>query len=304
LGRDGLDLEMATPTLRMNASRTNDPVPAGHVSGTPGEPVFPGGLPPKIPSRRLPTSSEPGPDRRSTVFPPDLFDRAHSVMVYGPHRSLVNLTLFALAKTTNPDFEWVEIGSPKDDRSPCEPVPLGWIPEDRLWLVDRPDELLPDDLSANLSLTRTIRSDEPAEILAQITEFLRLPDRSQQILATRPPNGKPGVVAVANAFRVERNFAASRVPSILTVHRNAGFSVLVGYSEAAGPGREVFDFVFHLDGDGQNIEDWRKNHLVCERGITSGPLRDSRPVLLEDIPILSGVLSRAVPARTSRTPSG
>ncbi|MGA7476526.1 MAG: hypothetical protein WBW47_04825 [Thermoplasmata archaeon] len=295
-GRDGPDLQMSTPTPPLTASPTSDPAPVGDVSGPSGEPAFPSGLPHKLPPRRRSTSSEPGPDRCSGVFPARLFDRPNSVLVYGPHRSLVNLTLFALATATNPEFEWVEIGEPKDDRPLFDPVQLGWIPEDRVWLVDHPDALRPDDLSANLSLSRTIRSDEPPEILAQITEFLRLPDRSQRILATRPPQGKPGVVAIANAHRVERNFAASRVPSILTVHRNAGFSVLVGYSEAPGTGRKLFDFVFHLDGADQNVADWRKNHLVCERGITSGPLRDSRPVLLDDVPILSGVLSRAMPS--------
>jgi hypothetical protein len=233
-----------------------------------------------------------------------LFDRPNSVLVYGAHRSLVNLTLFGLATTTNPDFEWVEIEEAKDEPTSLDPVRLGWIPKDRLWLVDHPDALRPDDLSASLSLTRTIRSDEPPEILSQITEFLRLPDRSQRILATRPPLGRPGVVAIANAHRVERNFAASRVPSILTVHRNAGYSVLIGYGEMAGAGREVFDFVFHLDGHSQNVADWRENHLICERGITSGPLRSSRPVLLGEIPILSGLLSKALASRTSRASSG
>ncbi len=198
----------------------------------------------------------------------------------------------------------MEIEEANDERNRLDPVQLGWIPKDRLWLVDHPDALRPDDLSASLSLTRTIRSDEPPEVLAQITEFLRLPDRSQRILATRPPNGRPGVVAIANAHRVQRNFAASRVPSILTVHRNAGFSVFIGYNEAVGVGREVFDFVFHLDGHSQNVADWRETRLVCERGITSGPLRDSRPVLLGTIPFLSDVLSRAMASGTSGSSSG
>lgn len=284
---------MATRALPLTAPPTNDPAPVGPVPGRVGEPFFPAGLPHKLPPRRGRASSGPGPHMGSAVFPARLFDRPNSVLVYGARRPLVNLTLFALATTTNPDFEWVEIGVPKEDRTLFEPVQLGWIPEDRLWRVDQPDALLPDDRSANLSLVGTIRSDEPPEILAQMIEFLRLPDRSQRILATRPPEDKPGVVAVANAQRAEGTFAASRVPSILAVHRNAGFSVFVGYAESPGPGRDLFDFVFHLNGENENVADWRKSQLVCERGITSGPLRDSRSVPIEEIPILADVLSRA-----------
>jgi hypothetical protein len=281
-----------------------DPTPARQGSGANDDRGLPPVLPHKLPPRRRPTSPETKPDRDSAIFPSRLFDQPSSVLIYGAHRSLVNLTLFGLATTTNPEFEWVEIEETHDERPRFDPVQLGWIPKGRLWLVDHPDALRPDDLSASLSLTRTIRSDEPPEVLAQITEFLRLPDRSQRILATRPPYGKPGVVAIANAHRVEGNFAASRVPSILTVHRNAGFSVFIGYNEAAGAGRDVFDFVFHLDGDNQNVADWRENQLICERGITSGPLRDSRPVLLGDIPILASVLSRALPSRRGQASSG
>jgi hypothetical protein len=224
-------------------------------------------------------------------------------LVYGACRPLVNLTLFALATTTNPDLEWVEIGGPKDVQTLPDPVELGWIPEDRLWRVNDLDALQPSLLSENLSLVGTIQSDESPEIISQITEFLRLPDRSQRILATRPPEDRPGVVAVTDTHRAEGAISADRVPSILTVHRNAGFSVFIGHEESPGPGRDLFDFVFHLNGENEDAADWRKSELVCERGISSGPLRDARPVLLEDLPIVAHVLFRAASSRTTRTSS-
>lgn len=213
------------------------------------------------------------------------------MFVYGRPRTLVNLVLFALAEATNPEFQWVEIGMPEEGRPPLDPAALGWVPKGRLWVVEHPDSLRPDDLSANRALFGLIRSDEPPEALAQVAEFIRLPDVSQRILASRPPDGQPGAVAVVNAHRVMSTFSADRVPSILEVHRNAGFSVLVGYTESAGPGKALFDFVFRLDGDGAT--DWKNALLVCEKGIASGPLRDGRPVHLEEIPILAELLSRA-----------
>jgi len=162
-------------------------------------------------------------------------------------------------------------------------------------MVDRPDALRPDDLTGNLALFSLIRSDEAPSTLQHVSDFLRLPETSQKILATRPHDGHPGALAVTNAHRVMASFPSERVPPILAVHRDAGFSVFVGYSEAAGAGRSFFDFVFRLDCE--LIAEWKRGHLVCEKGIDSGPLRDSRPVPLGEIPMLVEVLSRAMSSR-------
>jgi len=291
---------MAIHIPSSTASPIVDTTSVGLVSEPADGPASPGGLPHRLPPRRRSPSPGPGPAGGPSVFPTRLFDRPNSVLVYGTCRPLVNLTLFALATTTNPDLDWVEIGEPKDDRTLRDPVQLGWIPEDRLWRVSDLDALQPTALSKNLSLVGTIRADEPPEVVAQITEFLRLPDRSQRILATRPPEDRPGVVAVTDTHRAEGTFSTQRVPSILTVHRNAGFSVFVGHAESPGPGRDLFDFVFHLDGENEDAADWKQRELVCERGISSGPLRGARPVLLEDIPIVAQVLFRATSSGSTR----
>ena len=269
-----------------------DPDQPGHVHSPPSEPMGAAGLPHKVPPRRPLPGGGPSRDGPTSLFPEHLFDRPNAVFVYGPSRPLVNLALFAFAEATTPDFQWLDIGIPGEERTAFDPIRLGWIPEERLWKVDRPDALRPDDLAANLALFGLIRSDEPPKSLIHLTEFLRLPETSQRILATRPLDGKPGALAVTNAHRVMATFPTNRVPPILAVHRSAGFSVFVGYSESAGPGRGLFDFVFRLDCE--HIGDWKKGHLVCEKGITSGPLRDSRPVPLEAIPMLVDVVSRAM----------
>ncbi len=264
------------------------PVSPGHIAERPREAVPSENRPHKVPPRRPPVFSAPASDGGVTIFPAHLFDRPNSVLVYGPSRPLVNLTLYALAEATTPEFHWLDIGVPGEERAAADPVQLGWIPEDRLWLVDRPEALRPDDLTANLALFGLIRSDEPTATLNQLTEFLRLPETSQRILSVRPNDGRPGALAVTNAHRVMAAYPPHRVPPILALHINAGFSVLVGYADSAGPGRSAFDFVFHLDGP--SISEWRKSHLVCEKGITSGPLRDGRPVALEEIPGTGGRL--------------
>jgi hypothetical protein len=256
----------------------------------PPDSARPEDLPHRVPPRRGPPVPGTGSDGGTEVFPPHLFDRPQAVLVYGPARSMVNLALFAFAEATTPVFHWLDIGVPGEERVPADPVRLGWIPEERLWLVERPEMLRPNDLTANLALFGLIRSDEPPATVAQLVEFLRLPDFSQRILSIRPHDGRPGALAVTNANRVMAAYPPQRVPAILALHLHAGFSVLVGYADSAGPGRNVFDFVFHLDGE--NLAEWSTSHLVCEKGITSGPLRDARPVALGDLPLLSNVFSK------------
>ncbi|HYA54313.1 MAG TPA: hypothetical protein VEG42_01760 [Thermoplasmata archaeon] len=225
-----------------------------------------------------------------------MFRAPVNVLVYGPSRPLVNLAVYAIASEANPEFHWVEIASKQEPRMSCDPVRMGWVPERRLWVVDGLEALRPDETHGKLSLNSVIRSDEPAESLQQFIDFLRLPDRSQQIISSQVPDGHPGVVAVTNVHRARSVVATHLVPSILSAHQNAGFSVIVGSGGSPGSARDLFEYVFRLQGRDRFARDWRTVEMVCEKGITSGPLRDSQPVVLAEIPLLADVISRALPS--------
>jgi len=287
---------MTAPTNLSSSRPTGDSVVAAHVPPGGAEPAAPSEPLHRMPGRRPPVAPSADPAAGSPVFPARLFDRPSGVFVYGTSRAIVNLTLFTFATHANPGFHWVEIGSKSEAHARSEPVRLGWIPPDRLWLVDPPEVLRPDTASARLPIFDMIRSDEPSDTIRHILDFLRLPDQSQRIIGSQLPNGRPGVVAVTNAHRAEGTIPPDDVPAILSVHRNAGFSVMVGYPDFAGPARDLFDFVFRIQGIDEQPADWKKVQLVCEKGITAGPLRDLRPLRLEEIPILAEVLSRARPS--------
>jgi len=252
----------------------------------------------RLPGRDPVWPSDVGPGDGPPVFPAALFRQAHSVLVYGRSMPLVRLTLFALASSANPRFHWVEFAPSSVERTPCDPVRLGWIPDDRLWLIDPSEGLRPDDAGADLPISKLISPDEPAQSLRQFAEFLRLPNLSQQIIASQPPTGQPGVVAVTNVQHAVDAFPIERVAPILSVHRDSGFSVMVGHDDTPGPGWQLFDFVFRIQGDGQQLRGWKEHQLVCEKGITSGPLRNRQPVRLDEIPLLDAVLSKARPAES------
>ncbi|MCI4329956.1 MAG: hypothetical protein L3J80_03705 [Thermoplasmata archaeon] len=215
------------------------------------------------------------------------------MFVYGPSRPLVNLALFALAEATTPQFQWLDICPPGEERQTVDPVRLGWVRDDQLWVVETACAFQSDPLSADPPVFSLIRSDEPAASVAVLREFVKLPETSQRILATPPPSNGPGVVAVPNAHRVMAKFPAAQIPSLIHAHHSAGFSVYVGYAKATGTGRTAFDFVFRLDGE--RPENWRSSRLSCEKGISAGPLRANRAVGLSELPIFASVFSRAFP---------
>jgi hypothetical protein len=282
-------------------SNPRAPFWSGPPTSTPPNPETEDALDPrpglfrKVPPRRRGPTGRTSPGTAAAWFPERLFTRPTSILVCGPSRPLVNLALYALAQATTPVFQWVDIQVPGEERLPWDPVRLGWVPEDRRWSVDHPSALRPDDLAAHLALFALIRSDEPSPALVQLTDFLRLPEMSQRILAVRPPRGRPGVVAVPNAHRVMATFSAAQVPSILGVHRSAGYSVYIGYAEAMGSGHDVFDLVLELDGT--SVADWKDSHLVCAKGISEGRLAARGSVALEEIPLIADVLARATASR-------
>ncbi len=264
--------------------------PPSPNSRTPDPSPVPFAIDRKVPSRRREPERRAEAGTRTDGLPAQLWERPTSILIHGPSRPLVNLTLFAFSELTTPRFQWVDIQVPGEPPLATDPVRLGWVPAEQLWTIDRPSALRPDDLVANLALFSLVRSDEPSSSLVQLTEFLRLPEVSQRILAARPRRGEPGVVAVANAHRVMSAFPAERVPAILGVHRSSGYSVYIGFAEAPGAGAELFDLVFRLDGE--TVAGWKRARLTCTKGIRSGPLAEGRSVDLGDVAPLAEVFSR------------
>jgi hypothetical protein len=223
------------------------------------------------------------------AFPARWFDRPTSLLLYGPSEALVNLSLYALAAATSPKFQWVDLGVPGGSRSGPGPVGMGWISPERVWSVPNPADLCPDEPNSTDALFQLIRSDESPATVTRITEFLRLSETLQRILATRPLDGAPGVVAIPNVQRTRGAFPPERVRGLLHAYRTLGFSVYLGASDIIGPGPSAFDVVLRLEG---SLVDWTEARVICERGIPSGPLAGSRPVPVSAIPLLATVLAR------------
>ena len=267
-------------------------------SGSGGPPASTGNFPPSGPD---PRGRSPGGESEGdgTPFGPLGASRPAerraeplSVFVYGPSRPLVGLTLYALAHSTNPDFVWVDVRIPGEEPHRLDPVTLGWVPPDRVVPLDRLEAARANAALSPATISEFLGPEDPATIGA-VTEFLRLPEPSQRLLTGLPTGGRPGLVAVSNAQRLIAAYDPARTGAILATHRRAGYSVFVGYADAPGEFRMLFDLVFRLDGE--SPREWNEATLTCEKGDLTGALRVGHPVRLPKLPFLDAVLSKALP---------
>jgi hypothetical protein len=211
--------------------------------------------------------------------------------VYGACRPLVNLLLFAAAKSADASLHWLEIGTARDAVVGPDPARLDWIDAHHHWTVDASEAFRLDHARANAALFELVRADEPPETLARLADFLRLPSPIQRILSEGPTSERPAVIAVANADRTADAFPAASLPHILDALSWAGFSLFVGYCGDAPATRSCFRTVLRIDGE--SVERWDEARLTIESAPGGDPLRRGAAVRLGDLPFAADVLRRA-----------
>jgi hypothetical protein len=191
--------------------------------------------------------------------------------LYGQDRHAIHRVAFALAQLNDPNPYWIDIQDPRHGDDPDSPVGLGWIPDDHLFSVVE-SETPPLDAEANMALWTIIRSDEPRSMIAQFTDFLRLPRIVQHAISgSRSEQGRP-VFVIANADRARSYYptTASDVRPFIDSMVHAGIMPIFAAEGRPGAGRWAFDFVFEIRTP--SPADWRHGTMVCERAPTGLPV--------------------------------
>lgn len=231
-------------------------------------------------------------------MPSPMVQRPVSLFLYGSSLPVVNLTLYAFAHSANPGFLWIDVRARNEPSDVPDPALLGWISKGRVVTYEAPEAVKPNERVTAATVSRLIADEESPRNLSRLIAFLQLPDPSQCVLAAKPANGRPGIVAVPNVHRVLAAFANAPVEPIIDAHLQAGYSLFVGYSDhvdghhrPVGPGRNLFDYVFRVIGDG--VPGWRNSRLVCEKGEPEGPFRTGSEFNLAELPFVADVFHRA-----------
>lgn len=276
-----------------------------HRAPGPRFPSPPPGADPLPP--RIGESAPPGPPTGGSGLPTHIAQGPTSLIVYGPSLSVVNLTLYAFAHAANPKFLWVNIRARNEPIFAGDPAALGWVPREQLLTFDRPEAIRPNATVAAAAVSQLIAADEPTTSLNRLLEFVQLPDFTQCLLAEKPSDGRPGLLAVPNTHALTSTFTTTRVEAIIDAHVQAGYSLFVGYPERfdghhqpAGPARNAFDYVFRVGGE--SFQSWAESRLVCEKGLADGPFRAGSEHTLLDLPFVADVFRRAHAERGSGMP--
>jgi len=257
----------------------------------------PSPLPPDPPSDPVRRNNGPSgiPDTTDLeerwVLPSGALGQPCSIYVYGDCRPVVNGVAFAMADMLDLAPLWLEVRDPQDGHDEPTAGSAGWIPPDRLFLSDSGSGLEPNDAIANFALWNIVRSDEPGEVLADLTDFLRLPQMIQEVIGHATSESSPRAIVVANVERVQHLFPQEpgSLRRFLRSILNHSVSLVVAHTGPPGEQRSVFSAVFRVHAS--TLSAWKVGTLECEKGLMRGPYSVGRPRRLSGIPSVSRVLT-------------
>ncbi len=205
--------------------------------------------------------------------------------VYGPDRPTLLHVAFALAKVNDPNPYWIDLRGAERQGELGDPVGLGRIPDDHVYVVSAMDAR-PEDAEANMALWTVVRSDEPKSLTTTFIDFLRLPRPVQEAVSRSKADGRRPIFVIANSDLVRSYYpaAAAGVRPIIDAMLRAGVDP-------------------HFRGGGTSGRRSVGLRLRIRDPTGSGPDRrrgsSSANELRRDFPSLRGRSSRSPPSRAS-----
>jgi len=243
---------------------------------------------PSIGTPGVPSDKPAGRADRVWFLPPNWDGRAVAVLVWGVSRRIVNRLVFSMVRSLDATPLWLEVSERGEQP---EPLRLGWVPPERLYVSERPEDLEPARAIGNLALWGIVRSDEPTTLLARLTDFVRLPPLVQQALGGSTPESPLRALAVGNADRVAHLFRErpEELQWLVSYLRQSSLCLVVGANGPPGTGRSAFDCEFHVEGE--SVMTWREATVICDRSRVGGSYPVGRARRLSEIPGLSDLFT-------------
>jgi hypothetical protein len=211
--------------------------------------------------------------------------------VWGPVRPVVNAVAVAWLRQLAPEPEWFDVRSGSGGAEP-DPAEAAGLPIERRHRVAEPSSFAPGPPVSPATIGSVLRPDEPAEDVALLAEFLRIPP-SLRDAANRPRRGGHApAVGLANCDRLRPyypGFAANNRDRIEAM-RAAGTSVVFTVTGEPAPDRirGPFDAVVRVDAP--SLEAWRKGTAFAESGPGPDRLRAGTSRALRSIPSVARIL--------------
>jgi hypothetical protein len=179
---------------------------------------------------------------------------------------------------------WLDIREPTDAPTEPGPVELGWISHERLFVVGEPSEARPQNGVGDAALAAFVRGDEPPQVLAHLSDFLRLPPIVQEIVSRIERVDTAHAVAIANTDRVRRDYPTTveGVRHVIEPFLAAPILPFLSATSPPGEGRWAFDFVFEVRA--KDIARWSEGLLIAEKAPSEAGFPTQRAIPLSTIP--------------------
>lgn len=219
-----------------------------------------------------------------------------ATFLWGDSRAVINRVLYAMVRSNDSSPFWLDIRDPADPPREPGPVELGWIPRDRLFVVGEPSEVRPQNAVANLALSAFVREDEPPQVLAHLSDFLRLPPILQEIVS-RPEHAETShAVAISNTDRVRRDYPTTveGVRHVIEPFLAAPILPFLSATSPPGEGRWAFDFVFEVRA--RDLAHWKEGCLIVEKAPEAARFPTKRAVPLSSVPEITHTFSGSAPS--------
>ena len=240
------------------------------------------------------------PSHLDSVFP-DGFSKPTAVFISGVNRSLLKWFAFAALAPFASRVYWTDVRLPGEVLDPNDPMKLGLIPEESIYVLS-PRELQPDDrgaAQAEAAAATMIHAEENTHSIEGLVEFLRMPPHAQTLISRTGRPETPSILVTANAQRLATVFSADRVAPLMRAMLEAGTCQIALWAEAPTTYTSMFDVMLHLEGS--NVADWRNATISCERGIATGPLASGQSSRLGEIDPVARILEKSIPSHPKRS---
>ncbi len=196
---------------------------------------------------------------------PGMLGQPRSMHLWGDSRVALSRAAYEVVYRVNPQYVWLNIGTPEDEVDPEDPSRNGLVPDHMLYRTVPPIDLKPDGATANLAMWSVVRNDEPDEVLHPLMDFLRLPERLQEVIGNAPREDRTAVFVATNGDRAAPFYPEEAASSqrILDVFRRERMTMIITFLHPPRRNRFLYDYVFEVRSAG--MPGWRDSWIVCEK---------------------------------------
>ncbi len=207
-----------------------------------------------------------------------------SYYVWSRSRRAGHVLAFAIAKFVDPSFRWITIRETAAEPSVEESWVHRILPDARI-----PAPVSVSDLGEGPRVSREtfdslIRPEGAMSERVALDHFLLLPPRIQRMLDEGEAPTIPRAIVVANTNRIRLFYPSDpdRLRALMEVFPRNGISIITTSLPPPYEGRYGYAIALRLDVE--SADEWRKAHLVVEKGLPSGELRTGASFSSEELP--------------------